>query len=426
MGGELPGLIFRPMRAVTFDVSVPRYLLAKGLGGLTSSVTFGALSGVRLEDVPEPALPRDDWVGLEVILAGICGTDIGNLTFSASPVMEPFGSFPAVLGHEILARVAEVGSAVTRVKPGDRVVVDPMLSCQVRGYRNDPCPSCVAGYPSTCERGGEEGPLQVGGKNLSPGLTIGYHRDLPGGWAERMVAHESQLFPVPEALDDRVAVLAEPLSIGVHAVLQAPPDPAASVLVLGSGPIAMGVVWALRATGFEGFVIAQAKRPKETELARALGASAAVRPGLEARQALVETGAMAYQPIVGPEVFSGGGFPLIYDCVGSRESLEQALRSAAPRGRVVMLGCSARLRSLDLTFLWARELEVRGFLGYGREMWRGKERHTLEVTLELLGSRLGAADRMLTHIFPLEQCREALKAAADRRRSGVMKVALRP
>ncbi len=426
MGRGGPGLILPVMKAITFDVSVPRYLLAKGLGGLTRSVTFGALSGVRLRDVPEPALPGEEWVKLEVILAGICGTDIGNLTYSASPVMEPFGSFPAVLGHEILARVVEAGAAVTRVRPGDRVVVEPMLSCEVRGYGADLCPSCASGYPSTCERGGEEGPLQIGGHPISPGLTIGYHRDLPGGWGERMVAHQHQLFKVPEGLDDRVAVLTEPLSIGLHAVLQEPPDPEAPVLVMGSGPIAMGTIWALRASGFGGTVVAQAKRPKEMELARALGATEVVRPGLEARQALVDTGAMAYQPIVGPEVYSGGGFPVVYDCVGSRESLEQSMRYAAARGRVVMLGCAAQLRSLDLTFLWARELEVRGFLGYGREVWKEEERHTLAVTLELLAERAGAVDRLLTHIFPLEQYRDALKAAANRRRSGAMKVAFRP
>lgn len=414
------------MKAVTFDVSVPRYLLAKGLGGLTTAVTFGPLSGLRLGDVPEPALPGHDWARLEVILAGICGTDIGNITYSASPAMEPFGSFPAVLGHEILARVAEVGPGVSRARVGDRVVVDPMLSCRVRGYGDDLCPSCAAGFASTCERGGEEGPLQVGGHNVSRGLTIGYHRDLPGGWGAALVAHDSQLFTIPEEMDDRVAVLVEPLSIGVHAALLAPPRPGEPVMVVGSGPIAMAAVWALRATGFDGFLLAQAKRTGEAKLARALGASDVVQPGPAAREALVDTGAMAYQPIVGPEVYSGGGFPLIYDCVGSRESLDQALRFAAPRGRVAMLGCAAQIRSLDLTFLWARELEVRGFLGYGREKWRGEARHTFQVTMELLAEGAGAVSQLLTHVFPLEQYREALKVAANRRVSGAMKVALKP
>jgi len=414
------------MKAVTLDISVPRYLLAKGLGGLTSSVTYGALSGLRLQDVPEPILPGPEWVRLEVLLGGICGSDIGNITFSSSPVMEPFGSFPAVLGHEILARVSEVGPATTSVQVGQRVVVEPMLSCRVRGYRDYRCPSCAAGLHGTCEQGGEEGPLEIDGVPLSRGLTIGYHRDLPGGWGEGMVAHETQLFPVPDEMEDRTAVLIEPLSIGVHAVLNAIPKRGDPVLVIGSGPIAMATVWALRAAGFGGDLVVQAKREKEAELALALGASEVVRPGSEARNVLVDTGAMAYQPLAGPEVYSGGGFPVIYDCVGSRESLDQAIRFATPRGRIIVLGCSAQIRKLDLTFLWSRELEIRGFLGYGTEAWDGRELHTFEITREFLLRKPLPIDRMVTHIFPLEQYREALKAASNRRRSGAMKVVLKP
>lgn len=414
------------MKAVTFDVSVPRYLMAKGLGGITSSVTFGALSGVRLQDVAEPAIPGPDWVRLEVLLSGICGSDIGNITFSSSPTMEPFGSFPAVLGHEILGRVVEVGSAVTSVLVGQRVVVDPMLSCRVRGYQDYECPSCASGWHGTCEQGGEEGPLQIADAPISPGLTIGYHRDLPGGWSESMIAHETQLFVVPDEIEDRTAVLVEPLAIGVHAVLNASPRRGDPVLVIGSGPIAMATVWALRAAGFGGDLVMQAKRDKEVKLALSLGASQIVRPGPEARQALVDRGAMAYQPLAGPEVYSGGGFPLIYDCVGSQESLGQSVRYASPRGRIVVLGCSAQIRKLDLTFLWSRELEIRGFLGYGMEEWDGKKMHTFDITRELLLRKPLPIERMVTHIFPLEQYREGLKAASNRRRSGAMKVVLRP
>ena len=414
------------MKAVTFDVSALRYLLARGLGGITDSVTYGGLSGLRLKEIPEPDLPGPDWVRLEVLLAGICGTDIGNLTFASSPAMEPFGSFPAVLGHEILARVKGVGPDVTAVERGQRVVVQPMISCQVRGYQDYECPSCASGLQGTCEQAGEAGPLQVGDSPLSPGVTIGYHRDLPGGWSQEMVAHEAQLFWVPDELEDRVAVLIEPLSIGVHAVLNEPPARGERVLVIGSGPIAMATVWALRGLGFGGDLLVQAKRDPEVELALALGASRVVRPGDEARQALVDTGSMAYQPLVGPEVYSGGGFPLIFDCVGSRGSLEQAMRYASPRGRVVVLGCSAQIKKLDLTFLWARELHARGFLGYGTEAWDGRKLHTFEITRELLLRKPIPADRIVTHIFPLDQYREALKAAGNRRRSGAMKVVLQP
>jgi len=132
------------MRAVTFNVTVPKYLLGKAFGPMTESVLWGAASGVRLVDVPEVALPGQRWLRVEVLKAGICGTDIGNLTLKASPALEPFGSFPAVLGHEIVGRVLEVGPAVRRVEVGQRVVIDPMISCTMRGWE-EPCRACASG-----------------------------------------------------------------------------------------------------------------------------------------------------------------------------------------------------------------------------------------------------------------------------------------
>lgn len=415
------------MRAVTFNVTIPSYLVGKGLGGLTESALFGRLSGLGYGKVDEPDLPGDEWVRLEVVKAGICGSDLGNLTFKASPAMEPFGSFPAVLGHEVLARVVEMGSAVRGVEPGQRVAVDPVISCEVRGWPGPAqCPSCAAGYFATCERSGEEGKTRVGGHPLRRGLTIGYQTDLPGGWGERMIAHQSQLFPVDERIPDNVAAMTEPLAVGMHAALGCRPFGPGPALVIGSGPIALGAVWALRAAGYEGELTAQIKRGHEAEIARALGATETIAPGDEARQALIGTGAHAYMPIVGDEVYAGGGFPLIFDCVGSAETVKQALRFAAPRGTIVMLGCAAMIPKLDLTFVWARELDVKGYVCYGLEDWRGERVHTFRITQELLLETGAPVDRMVTHVFPLSQYRDALSTAANRRRTGAIKVLLDP
>ncbi len=413
------------MKGVTFDVSVRHFLLAKTAGRVTDSAFFGLLSGVRLRDLPEPVLPGPDWVEIEVIAGGICGTDISNLTYSASPAMEPFGSFPAVLGHEILGRVKSVGARVSKVEPGQRVTMDPMISCTTRGYPpGSSCPSCSEGLHCTCERAGEEGVTSIGNRLFSRGLTIGYHRDLPGGWGQTVLAHESQIFPVDDALADNAAVLLEPLSIALHAVLRTPPRDQEPVFVIGSGTIALATIWSLRATGFRGQILAQAKRSHEQELAGTLGATDVVAPGPEARQALIETGASAYMPVVGPEVYSGGGFPLIYDCVGNRNSVVQSLGFASPRARIVVIGCVAEFKKLDLTFVWARELRIRGTVGYGQETWRGERRHTFEIAHELLLETGAPVQDMVTHVYPLDQYRDALRAAANHRKSGAVKVVL--
>jgi threonine dehydrogenase-like Zn-dependent dehydrogenase len=415
------------MRAVSFNVTIPGYVLGKGLGGVTESALFGGLSGLRYGDVSEPGLPGRDWVRLEVMKAGICGSDLGVLTFKASPAMEPFGSFPAVLGHEVLARVVDVGPDVRRVQVGQRVAVDPVISCTMRGFSGAArCASCASGLHGTCERSGEEGNVFVGGRRLRRGLTMGYQADLPGGWGERMIAHESQVFGLDDRMSDRTAALIEPLAVGMHAALGSCPFGPGPALVIGSGPIALGAIWALRAAGYDGELLAQIKRGHEAEIGRALGASEIVSPGAEARQALVETGAQAFMPIIGDEVYAGGGFPLIFDCVGSAETVRQSLRYAAPRGRIVMLGCAAEIRKLDLTFVWARELDIKGYVCYGEEVWRGEPRHTFEVTHDLLLETGAPVERMVTHVYPLGQYRDALSAAWNRRRSGSIKVLLDP
>ncbi len=423
------------MKAVEFNLTIPGYILAKTLGRFSRSFVYGRASGVRLVSKARPALPGDGWVRVEVLLCGICGSDLGNISCKSSPAMEPFGSFPAVLGHEILGRVTEVGPGVVHVAEGDRVVVDPMLHCEARGWKEETwCPSCVAGCHATCEMSGEEGALAVGAdstrdgsRRLAAGLTIGYHRDLPGGWGEEMIAHRRQVFAVPGEIPDRVAVLTEPLSIGMHGVLRSgalrSPGP---VLVIGSGSIAFGTIWALRTLGYEGRLVAQAKRPHEVALAGALGADETVTPGDEARQAVIDTGARAYLPVVGPEVYAGGGFDLVFDCVGNRSSLAQSLGFCAARGRIVVLGCAGRIPKLDLTFLWAKELRLQGYVGYGREEWEGRRMHTFDIALERMRDDPRALGEMVTHVFPLKQYRDGLRAAYDHRRSGAVKVALQP
>lgn len=415
------------MRAVTFDVTIPSYVAGKALGRVTEAAFFGGLSGVRFGEVAEPDLPGAEWAKLEIVKAGICGSDVGNLTLKSSPAMEPFGSFPAVLGHEILARVVEVGSEVRGFEVGQRVVVDPGVSCVVRGFAGErQCPSCVEGLPATCTRAGEEGETVISGEPIRRGMTIGYHASLPGGWGERMIAHRSQLFAIDDGMSDNTAVLVEPLAVGMHAALRSRPFPDGPVLVIGSGPIALGVVWALRAAGYEGELVAQMKRPREQKLARSLGASRVVEPGDEARDALIGTGAQAYMPIVGDEVYAGGGYPLIFDCVGSGQTIAQGLRHASVRGTIVLLGCAAEIPKLDLTFVWANELRIQGYQCYGEEAWRGKIEHTFQITHDMLLATGAPVEDMVTHVFPLEQYRNALSAAANHRKSDSVKVLLDP
>jgi threonine dehydrogenase-like Zn-dependent dehydrogenase len=384
------------------------------VGRRLPAMTGGWMPWLALSRYAIPALPGPGWVRIRPLLAGICGSDTALLTGRASPILSPFASFPAILGHEVVGVVEEAGSA-SAARLGERVVVDPIISCFVRGL--DPCPACRDGLPALCRHAADG--------SLSPGMLIGYCRDLPGAWSEAMLAHASQLYRVPDAVSDEAAVLVEPLACSLHAVLAARPAPGEKVLVVGGGTIGLGVVLALRMLDPGADVTAVVRHRLQASLAERMGASRVVldRGGDGPRRAAVEvTGARAHRPIVGAEVLTGG-FDLVFDGVGSRGSVDASLRVVAPRGRLVLLGTAGELEHLDLTLAWARELRVIGSYVYGREASLPGAQHTFEYLLERLAEP-GAPPvaEMVTHRFGLGRWRQAMVVATGRRRHASVKV----
>ena len=384
------------------------------IGARVPAVTGGWMPWLALSSYPIPTLPGTDWVRVRPTLAGICGSDTSLLTGRASPILSPFASFPAILGHEVVGVVEEAG-ADAGVAAGQRVVVDPIISCHVRGL--DPCVACRDGLPALC-RHAADGPL-------SPGMLIGYCRDLPGAWSEAMLAHATQLHPVPDAVSDVAAVLVEPLACALHAVLAARPAAGEKVLVVGGGTIGLGVVIALRLIDPDADVTVVVRHSVQEKLAHRFGASL-VSTDLGGRgaqgAAISVTGARAHRPIVGDPVLTGG-FDLVFDAVGSGASVDASLRVVAPRGRLVLLGTAGELEHLDLTLAWARELRVIGSYVYGREPSLPGAPHTFDYLLDRLAQPdAPPVGELVTHRFGLDHWREALAVATGRRRHASIKV----
>ncbi|HEX6837998.1 MAG TPA: alcohol dehydrogenase catalytic domain-containing protein, partial [Polyangia bacterium] len=400
--------------------SIPRYALAKALGKQIPSLYWGPLSCLSLREVPEPALRGPAWAKIAVEAAGFCGSDLSTVLLKMSPALTPFSSFPAVLGHEIFGRLVEVGGEARAAgfREGDRVAVNPAFGCRVRGI-DPPCPACATGHPATCHRAGES----AGG--LAPGFTIGYHRDLPGGFSERVVAHVTQLHRVPDGVPDARAVLTEPLSIGLHAVLHRPPRDDEHVLVIGGGMIAYSVLAALRLAGHKCRVTQLVLVPFQAELARALGADDVIVASEENafERVIALTGARRWKPIIGGDVLTGG-FAVSFDCVGTRDSLRDALAYTQSQGTIVMVGACGIVPKIDLTNIWAKELDIRGTYFYAPE---ANGRHTIDMATELLtGDGARAVDALVTHTFPLEKYQEAIVANIDRGKSKAMKTIFKP
>jgi threonine dehydrogenase-like Zn-dependent dehydrogenase len=403
------------MRGLVFDVSIPRYALAKALGKQIPSLYWGPLSCLSLREVPEPALRGPAWVKIAVDAAGFCGSDLSTVLLKMSPALTPFSSFPAVLGHEIFGRIAEVGAEARAAgfREGDRVAVNPAFGCRVRGIE-PPCAACATGHPATCHRAGES----EGG--LAPGFSIGYHRDLPGGFSDAVVAHVTQLHRMPDGVPDTRAVLTEPLSIGLHAVLHRPPRDDEHVLIIGGGMIAYSVLAALRLAGHKCKVTQLVLVPFQAELARALGADEVIVASTENafERVIALTGARRHKPIIGGEVLTGG-FAVSFDCVGTRDRLRDALAYTRSQGTVVMVGACGIVPKIDLTNIWAKELDIRGTYFYAPE---ANGRHTMDMATELLtGDGARAVDALVTHTFPLEKYEEASVANIDLGKTKAMK-----
>ena len=405
------------MRAVVFDLSIPRYVVAKAVGKVALSLFDGDNSCLRVrDDVAEPKLPGEDWVRLRPIACGLCGTDVATVYFKHPPSISPYASFPFVPGHEVLAHVSGVGASVTRVREGDRVVVDPWLNCKVRN--TDACARCLAGEYQVCERTAL-GPLK--------GMILGGCSDLPGGLAEVLVAHESQLFPVAAHVSDERAVLTEPLAVAVHAVVRNAPLTGERVLVIGGGPIAFAAVLTLADLEFGADVTLYAADPTHLDKARSLGAHRALssRDGKLVDLAADLTKAPKLKPIIGRQ-FLAGGFDRVYDCVGSASSIADAFAVTRPGGTIVMVGAAGVLPSVDLSFLWSKEIRFVGTLGYGFEQRQGASRRTFDIALEILSSTSRPVERLVTHRYPLEEVRGALRANLFRDKSGALKTILHP
>lgn len=402
-------------KALRYNFSIPNYLAVRAADKLPGKwLESGKIPGLSAIERPPLPLPSPAYVRLEPLMAGICGSDISALTNRSGPALTPFTSFPFTPGHEVLAKIVEIGAdAETRegIAIGQRVILNPVISCFMRGV--DPCRMCRGGESGLCTNSAEG--------SLAPGMLTGFCRDLPGGWSTDMVAHWSQIVPVPDEISDDVAVLIEPFSVAVHAVLKDPPPPYVKVLIIGSGSIGLFVLAALRMMGIKSDITMLARHPLQAELATALGSNTVLRGETAGDAAVKMTGAKKYKPIKGKPTYAGG-FDWVYDCVGSAESVDDSLRVAGPHGHIVMVGCAAEVNHLDLTFLWNRELQVSGCYVYGKERTMEGKPHTFKVAMELIQGHPGVdLSRLITHRFTLDQWQEAMQVSLARGKHGAIK-----
>ncbi|MCL4500532.1 MAG: zinc-binding dehydrogenase [Deltaproteobacteria bacterium] len=399
----------RSFPALVYYRSIFRYLLAAGLNRLWPRHFFSGVAPLKLARV-NLAPPGPDWLVLKSRLCGICGSDLRLLKGVESLLLEPYASFPAVLGHEVVAEVvgAPPGSSF---RPGDRVAVEPVLPCEVRGI-TPPCRFCVQGQYNLCEN------FTQG--SLSPGTILGFHKEAGGGLAEFLPAHPSRLFRLPDNLPDEVAVLTDSLASALQPVLDHFPQDQDQVVIYGAGIIGQHLVRLLRVLGSKARIIMVARYPFQQQLAGDGGADLVLKSPDRA-----ELGAAVGARLLSTTLGGGnleGGSDLFFDCVGNRRSLQEGLLALRGGGAYVLVGTAGEVGPVDLSSLWFREIRMSGTAMYSYGNWQGQRVRTYQLAVDLLARGDYPIQGLISHVFPLSDYREAFQVAFDKRHHQSVKV----
>ncbi|MCE1199972.1 MAG: alcohol dehydrogenase catalytic domain-containing protein [Marinilabiliales bacterium] len=334
------------------------------------------LTGIRkmeMQSRPMPALqgPRDVLIRMKTV--GVCGSDVHyyNLGRIGSQVVR----FPFAVGHEGAGEVVAVAAEVTRVKPGDRIAIEPAMPCWE-------CDQCRASRPHTCRK------LRF----------LGCPGQAEGCLTEYLVMPETSCFKIPEGMSFTEAAISEPLAIGLYAVNQSVPLRNASVGILGFGPIGMSVLLSAQAKGAERIYVTDLVEER-LALARESGALWAGQP-----ERVDAVGEIRNRE---PHLLD-----VVFECCGKQEAVNQAIALLKPGGKLMLIGIpSFDSWSFPVDALRHKEICIQNVR---------RQNHTLEETLDLLGNRSIDVGRMTTHRFPFERTPEAFEMVASYA-DGVMK-----
>jgi L-iditol 2-dehydrogenase len=332
-----------------------------------------ALRTMEVRETPEPTIERDTDVLVRVATVGVCGSDMHY--FRTGRIGAQVVQYPWIVGHECAGTVEKVGPGVTTLRPGDRVAVDPLIVC-------GQCDQCLGGREHTCRRQ----------------AFLGCPGQVAGSLAELLVMPERSCFRTPADMTPSRATLLEPFSIGLYAQRLAGDVRGKTVLVLGSGPIGLCTLLALKHAG-AGRVYMTDIRDDRRRLAETLGADWTGNPESEDIVATVSKA----EPL---------GVDFAYECAGEQETLDQAVNLLKPGGMLLIVGIPELDRiSFPMDQLRRRELRIQNVR---------RQNECVQPAMDLVASGEIDLDPLLTHEYPLDRTQEAFDTVADYR-DGVIK-----
>ena len=410
------------MKALVFDVNIEEIIHLIQEAHDDKEAYLGEHSPIALHEIPDARVQFPDWLVIKTRLCGICGSDYKQVFMDFENIDSPLAgvaTFPQVMGHEVVGTIAAVGPEVRTRTVGQRVVLNPWLSCTPRGIR-PVCEACAEGQYSLC--------VNFRRGRLAAGIHTGTCRDASGGFAPYLPAHESMAIPIPDGISDEQAVLADPFSVSLHSILHHPPQAGDIVVVYGCGTLGLCAIAILKHL-FDVQIYAITRFDHQARLAMALGARETIpwRPveNIVARFKDITGATEMLMPSEGapgiPMLLGTRGVRVIYNTVGTAESIEVSVRIAGPRSTVVLSGVDTPQR-----FEWSphyfKEVNLVGSNAFGVEELNGVRKHAMEHYFDLIGSKQIDVTSILTHRFALEDYKEAFRYTHNQGETGAVKV----
>lgn len=325
---------------------------------------------LEIVELEKPVIDDKNNVLIKMTAAGICGSDVGIYHGTNAAA-----TYPRIIGHEMVGRVAEVGANVQNLKPGDRVIVNQVTSC-------GECYPCKKGRGNVCDH------LAVRGVHID------------GGYREYITVPESDCYILPDSLSDQDAVMIEPTTIAIQSCTRAELEKDDMLLLYGAGALGSSILKIARQL-CEHIIVADVVN-KKLEEAKKAGAKYTINVLEEDFQAKVL------------EYTRGRGATVSIDAACVKNSLLLLLQATGNAGRVITMGFSTSATEVNQFLITSKELDVRGsrlqnkMFGKAIDMIR-------EGTLNLTGS--------VSHTFPLTKAQEAFDFV-DSKDSSIRKIVL--
>jgi (R,R)-butanediol dehydrogenase / meso-butanediol dehydrogenase / diacetyl reductase len=323
---------------------------------MRAAVHQGLHKKLAVETIADPA-PKSGEVLLSVARCGICGSDL-HMTED-----EAFGvGAGTVMGHEFAGEIIGLGKGVERFKVGDYVSVVPIASC-------GKCPTCLAGEPAWCEKMYLQG----------------------GGYGEFAVTNENQCVPLPKSASMEDGAIIEPLAVALHGVMMAEQKPGDKVLILGAGPIGLGVAFWARRFGASKVVVQDINRFQE-ERAREMGAT----------DFIVD---MA-DPVGAAAAALGGKADIVYECVGVPRLIPQAVDQVRVKGTVLVLGLCTRPETFVPFVALSKEVRIQTSAFFKRQEY--------EAALDALDAGAAEPRALITDVIGLDAVPDVFESLKKR------------